>query len=178
MNQTQHEGSDLNLRKEALSYAYIDCIATTAGYECQTKRRVMDNAGIDLTIEVPGEMLACLSPKVDVQVKCTSSDCINGDFIHFNLEVRNYDRLIDTRSIIPLILIVVLVSKNTTDWIKNSANDDISTRLGAGAYWISLKGEQSTDNTNTKTIKIPLSHRLSPEVLQEIMRKIAQREDL
>jgi Domain of unknown function (DUF4365) len=178
MTQTQSEELDLNSRKEAFSYAYIDCIAATAGYACEVKGRIIDNAGIDLTIEVPGEILLCLSPKFDAQVKCTSANCIRGDYIHFNLEVKNYARLIHPKSIVPQILVVVLVHQDINEWIKVSAEDSNSTILRASAYWISLKGRESTENTSTVTIKIPLTHRLSPEVLKEIMRKIAQGEEL
>jgi Domain of unknown function (DUF4365) len=178
MTQTQSEGLDLNSRKEALSYAYIDCITTTAGYVCEIKGRGMDNAGIDLTIEVPGEISSCLSPRLDAQVKCTSRDCIKGNFLYFDLEVKNYARLIHNRPIIPQLLIVTLVHQDVNEWIKISAEDKISTTLRASAYWISLKGRESTENTTKIRIEIPLSHRLSPEVLTEIMRKIAQGEEL
>jgi Domain of unknown function (DUF4365) len=178
MTQTQSEGLDLNSRKEALSYAYIDCITTTAGYVCEVKGRGMDNAGVDLTIEVPGEISSCLSPRLDAQIKCTSRDCIKGDFIHFDLPVKNYVRLIHTRAITPQLLIVTLVHQDVQEWIKISTEDRISTIVNASAYWISLKGREPTENKTTVRIEIPLSHRLSPEVLKEIMRKIAEGEEL
>lgn len=178
MTQTQSEGLDLNSQKEALSYAYIDCITTTAGYVCEVKGRGMDNAGVDLTIEVPGEISSCLSPRLDAQIKCTSRDCIKGDFIHFDLPVKNYVRLIHTRAITPQLLIVTLVHQDVQEWIKISTKDRISTIVNASAYWISLKGGKPTENKTTVRIEIPLSHRLSPEVLKEIMRKIAEGEEL
>jgi Domain of unknown function (DUF4365) len=178
MTQTQPEGLDLNLRKEEFSYAYIDSIATTAGYVCEIKKRGMDNAGIDLTIEVPGEILNCLSPKLDAQVKCTSQDCIKDDFISFDLEVKNYTRLIHPKPMVPQILVVVLVHQDIKEWIKNGREYEISTTLRASAYWVSLKGKESTQNRKSVTVKIPLKHRLSPEVLKGIMRNIAQEEEL
>ncbi|WP_310489736.1 DUF4365 domain-containing protein [Chamaesiphon sp. VAR_69_metabat_338] len=170
-------GLTLNNRKEEFSYSYINAITATAGYVCQVKPRGMDNAGIDLTIEVPGEISACLSPKLDAQVKCTSSDCIDENHINFNLNVKNYNRLINKRSLVPQALIVVLVHKDVDEWVKNTANPYL-TELRASAYWISLKGHEPTENKSSITIKIPLSYRLSPEVLIEIMRKIAEGENL
>jgi len=178
MTQTQSYELDINLRKEEFSYAYIDSIATIAGYVCEIKKRGMDNAGIDLTIEVPGEIGDCLSPKLDAQVKCTSKECIKGDVIHFDLETKNYTRLIHPRPFSPQILIVVFVHKNVDEWMKISNTNEISTIFRASAYWISLKGCDTTENKSTITVKIPVSHRFSPEVLKEIMRKISQEERL
>jgi len=178
MTQIQPEGLDVNSQKEEFSYAYINAIATIAGYVCEVKRRGMDNAGIDLTVEVPGEIVSCLSPKFDAQVKCTSQECIYGDFIHFDLRVKNYERLIHPASYVSQILIIVLVPKDVDKWIKINRVDEILTLFSASAYWISLKGKEKTTNKEKITVKIPLINRFSPEVLKEIMRKIAQNEGL
>jgi Domain of unknown function (DUF4365) len=148
-------------------------MSSTAGYVCQRKDRGMDNAGIDLSIEVPGEISACLHPKLDAQVKCTSDDCIVDDYIHYKLKVKNYNILIHTRPIVPQLLIVVLVPSNINEWIKNTSNPYL-TEVRASSYWISLKGLPTTTNTHSITIDIPLRNRLSPEVLKEIMRQIAE----
>lgn len=177
MANVSNGGLTLNDQKEEFSYSYINAMSATAGYVCQVKLRGMDNAGIDLTIEVPGEILTCLSPKLDAQVKCTSKDCIVEDLIIFDLPVKNYSRLIHLNSIVPQILIIVLVDRDVSEWIKN-ISDHYSTNLKSSAYWISLKGCKETNNTDNIRIKIPLSNRLSPEVLKEIMRKIAQEEIL
>jgi len=69
---------DSNSRKELFSYAYVKAVAAVAGYSVQEKTRTMDNAGLDLTIELPGELAGTLFPRFDAQVKCTSSpDVIN-----------------------------------------------------------------------------------------------------
>jgi hypothetical protein len=178
MTQSQPEGLDSNSQKEEFSYAYIHAVVAAAGYVFDIKKRGMDNAGIDITVEVPGEITAYLSPKFDAQVKCTSQNCIFGNEIRFELGIKNYERLIHPNPYVPQILIVVLVSQNIEDWVKIEEIGNISTILNAGAYWISLKGENKTTNKATITVKIPLKNRLSPEMVQEIMRRIARKEEL
>jgi hypothetical protein len=65
----------MTLQQEKFSYAYREVITTASGYEMLLKGRAMDNAGIDLSIEVPGQLGRVLSPKLDAQVKCTKLSC-------------------------------------------------------------------------------------------------------
>jgi Domain of unknown function (DUF4365) len=178
MPQTQSEELNENLQKEEFSYSYLNAITAAAGYTCELKGRGMDNAGIDLTIEVPGVIQACLSPKFDAQVKCTAKDCLHKNSIHFELGIRNYARLIHPKPMVPQILIVVLTPSDANEWVKTDKTEEISTLLKASAYWISLRGRESTSNKNSITVKIPLSHRFLPEALRAMMKKIAQNEDL
>ncbi len=103
---------DENTQKEMFSYAYVKAVASVAGYSVEIKSRAMDNVGIDLTVEMPGEIGEMLFPKFDAQVKCTSSSKItNEKYIKFPLPVKNYETLINSNAIVPLLLIVVVVRK-------------------------------------------------------------------
>lgn len=122
---------DLNTQKEMFSYAYIQAVASVAGYSVCPKPRPMDNAGIDLTIEAPGEVGEVLFPKIDVQVKCTADENIrNKACVKFPLPVRNYEILINPKAIDPLILIVILVPKDLNDWLKISEEDILMKKCG------------------------------------------------
>lgn len=170
---TVNEGASISLRKEEFSYAYINTISTVAGYECSVKKRFMDHAGIDLSIEVPGEILSCLNPRLDAQVKCTSTDCVRDEAIYYDLKVENYNKLIHPNPGSPQFLIVVIVPEHINDWIQVNNQPEIATIIRAAAYWLSLKGKEPTNNKNTKTVEIPLNNRLTPAMLKAIMRKIA-----
>ncbi len=86
---------DLNTQKEMFSYAYIEAVASVAGYSVCRKDRPMDNAGIDLSIEA-GEVGEVLFPRIDAQVKCTASETIRKEnCIKFPLPVNNYKTLIN-----------------------------------------------------------------------------------
>lgn len=167
---------DRNTQKEEFSYAYIRAVASVAGYSVDQKPRPMDNAGVDVTVTVPGEIGTALSPKFDAQVKCTSSeDIINKSFIKFPLPVKNYNRLRHKNPTSPQILIVVLVPDDITAWLNISESETLLKKCG---YWISLKGKPETENTKTITVDIPRQNILTPSSMKFIMEKIARKEDL
>lgn len=173
------ESAYINLQKEAFSYAYISQISAAIGYECNVKQRAKDNAGIDLSIEVPGELENCLSPQIEAQVKCTSKDCIKNDLLTYSgLPIANYKRLIYPSPYVRQLLIIVVVPPDPKDWIKVLRQAIVETKTMAAAFWISLEGRISTTNTSSVSVTIPVANRLTPEVLREILRKVAQKEDL
>ncbi len=166
---------DINSRKEYFSYAYVRAVAAVAGYSVEEKSRPMDNAGIDLTIESPGEIGLSLLPKVEAQVKCTAStNIIKANTINFPLPKKNYDTL-RRESLVPLILIVVLVPDKLTEWMTISEEEFVMRKCG---YWASLKGEPSTKNKETVTVKLSRKNLFTPDNLSKIMEKINNREEL
>jgi len=65
----------------------------------QLSPRLIDNAGIDITVTAPGEIGTMQSPRFDAQVKCTTnSSLIKKTQIHYSLPVHNYKRLIHSVS--------------------------------------------------------------------------------
>ncbi|BAY96093.1 hypothetical protein NIES37_00190 [Tolypothrix tenuis PCC 7101] len=167
---------DRNTQKEEFSYAYIQAVASVAGYTVELKRRAMDNAGVDVTIEVPGEIGETLFPKFDAQVKCTSSQSIfHNKFIKFPLEVKNYIKLRHEKPLTPQLLIVILVPDDINGWLNISENETLMKKCG---YWISLKGQPKTNNNSTITIDIPRINLFTPSALSLIMDKIVRGEDL
>ena len=88
------------MRKEQFSNAFL---AAVSG--CSISKPVPDIDTIDWTLSnrLPRR------PKLDVQLKCTSSDDGTGDLIAFELKRKNYDDLILTNLIDPRILVVVTV---------------------------------------------------------------------
>ena len=167
-----------NSRKELFSYAYVKAVAAVAGYSVREADRAMDNAGIDLTIQAPGEIGEVLFPRCDAQVKCTSStDIIKENSINFPLPVNNYNILRSEKALAtaPVILIVVLVPEEVRDWMSVSEQQIV---LKKTAYWASLKGMPATNNRNTVTVELPRINLLTPDNLTQIMEKIAQGEEL
>jgi hypothetical protein len=158
------------------SYAYIQAVASVAGYSVCPKNRAIDNAGLDLTIEVPGEVGEYLFPRIDAQVKCTAAESIyHENCIKYPLPVRNYQILISTKALTPLILVVVLVPKNLQDWITITEEDILMKKCG---YWVSLKGNLTTENKEKITVDLPRQNLFTPDSLQTMMEKIGRRENL
>ncbi|MBO1056255.1 MAG: DUF4365 domain-containing protein [Dolichospermum sp. JUN01] len=168
---------DRNTQKEEFSYAYIQAVTSVAGYTVEKSGRPMDNAGVDVTIKVPGNIGEFLFPRFDAQVKCTSQDILRKDYLKFRLEVKNYNKLRYETPYVPQLLIVVLVPSDITGWINISEEETLMKKCG---YWISLKGRpESNKNKEDKiTIDIPRQNILTPSALTSIMTKMAQKEDL
>jgi hypothetical protein len=166
---------DRNTQKEEFSCAYIKAVASVAGYTVENKLRPMDNAGVDVTIEVPGEIGEVLFPKFDAQVKCTSQDILHENYIRFPLKVKNYNKLRHERPLTPQILIIVLVPSDISEWLNISEEETLMKKCG---YWISLKGWPETNNNRTITIDIPRSNLFTPSALKSIMNTIVQGVDL
>lgn len=173
--QINPEGAHISTRKEDFSYAYIYSIASVVGYAVTKKPTPMDNVGIDISIEVPGKILDCLSPAIDAQVKCTSRDLIKNGFIKYPLDGKTYNRLVDKTAFKPQILIIVLVPKDISLWVNHGKRKLRKlTLMRSSAYWMSIKGENLTDNRN-KTVKIPIDQRFTSGVLADLMSKAAGR---
>lgn len=167
---------DLNTQKEMFSYAYIKAVATVAGYSVELKPRAMDNAGIDVTIEVPGEAGESLFPRFDAQVKCTAAENIRKEnCIKFPLPVKNYKTLIYPKPYVPLILVVVLVPPTINDWLQITEEDMLIKKCG---YWVSLRGQAPTNNTDKITVELPRKNLLTPASLKAMMEKIGRSENL
>jgi Domain of unknown function (DUF4365) len=158
-------------QQEEFSYAFISTIVAAAGYAMQPPTRLIDNAGIDITITAPGEIGTVLSPRFDAQVKCTTdSSLIKPKQINYALPVHNYDRLIHPAPGTPQLLIVVFVPKELSGWVEVTEDN---TKLQKSAYWISLKGRSKTTNKDNITVHIPRENLLTPESLKAIMQRIA-----
>lgn len=172
--QVNSDGTHISLRQEEFSYAYIKSIASVAGYSAESKTRIMDNAGLDISIEVPGEIYDFLSPAIDAQVKCTSRDVVKNGIISYSLDSRTYNRLAHQNPSKPQILIIVLVPKDLSSWMSHGIKKSrVLTMLRASAYWKSLKGEELATK-KTKTVKVPVEQRFTSEVLQDLMSEAAK----
>jgi hypothetical protein len=169
-------GAEMHIttQQEEFSYAFVDAIVAAAGYSVHSKKPGMDNAGIDIGVEVPGQLGRVLSPKFDAQVKCTSDDSyIKETQINYPLKVKNYKRLIHLEPSVPQLLILVFVPKDPCDWLRATKDEMV---IRKSAYWISLKGRPDTKNTGNITVHIPRENLLTPDSLKEIMKRIAGKE--
>jgi len=67
-------------------------------------------------------------------------------------------------------LIIVFVPKDLSEWVQTTEE---KVTLQKAAYWMSLKGEPSTNLTTGITIHIPRENLLTPQSLQGIMQHIS-----
>ncbi|NER20093.1 MAG: DUF4365 domain-containing protein [Symploca sp. SIO1C2] len=162
---------DENTKKEEFSYGYIKLICSISGYSVEISGRPRDNSGIDLTIIAPGEIGDIDSPIIEAQVKCTTLAKENNGLVKYPLKVENYNKLINIKSFVPRILIVVLVPHNISNWLEISEKETIMKKC---AYWASLKGKKPTNNKKTVTVEIPKENLFTPEAISKLMQQAAK----
>ena len=157
-----------NMQMEQLSLGYIRAVAADAGYQIARPEPDVDS--------VDGALMASFGrrPRIEFQAKATARDIVRDGHIHFPLPIDNYDDLrIDV--IIPRILIVFLMPKETTQWISQTDDELLLHRC---AYWMSLKGEPESSNTSSVTVRVPLTNMFNTEQLTDMMQRINARGEL
>jgi hypothetical protein len=154
----------LNDIKERLSVAYVTAIAARAG--CQISKLDVDKQSIDATIRPISGRKLC----IDLQLKATSSDCINNGVVEFDLPVKNYDDLRDPHSTAHHYLVILVLDPNQDTWLTLDADALLIRRC---AYWLDLSGAPATANTSTIKIAIPITQRLDVTALHAMMKRAA-----
>ena len=158
---------DISQQKEQFSNAYIRAIASVAG--CSLYKPDVDDDSVDIGIASRGGTGPILSPRLELQLKCTSRDILEESYIRYPLKLKNYDDL-RINTLVPRILVVVVVPKNLTDWLQQSEDELCMKHCG---YWISLRGMPTTANTTNVTIELPRSHQFTRKSLQSIIQRIS-----
>jgi len=135
-------------RQEALSRAYVHAIAAGAGYSLSEPN--VDRDSVDITISAGGEM----RPRLDLQLKATVNLRRGDSAFSYPLKIKNYDDLrAPTQT--PRILVVLDMPDDQADWMHVSPQELI---LRKAAYWVSLRRMRETENKESVTVEIPLSH--------------------
>lgn len=150
-------------QEEELSLAYVAAVAAKAGYVMAKSSK--DRDGIDLTIK--GGSLNW--PSIDIQLKATVKlgQARDGCF-RFALKRRNYDLLRGERTMMPRLLVVLDLPKNSDQWLEISSE---ALMLRRAAYWVSLRGSPETLNKTSITIMIPKENLFDVSSLRALMKK-------
>ena len=152
-----------NDRKAELSFAYLAALAAKAGYTCQRGPQP-DVDSIDATIRSGDSMRT----QFDVQLKATSTPDRKDDGLHFRLSRKNYDDLITTARMTPLMLLVLELPSDEAEWLECSVEHLTMRRC---CWWASLSGSEPTD-AGSKTIVIPTAQRLGPSGIVPLMARL------
>lgn len=158
---------DINQQKEQFSITYVRAVASVAGYSLY--RPNVDDDSVDLGIAARGETGPILSPRLELQLKCTSRDVLDSDFVRYPLKLKNYNDL-RINALVPRILVVVLVPNNLADWLQQSEEELCMRYCG---YWVSLREQAETQNTSTVTVELPRSNQFTVEALRGTIQRIS-----
>ena len=159
---------ELNQKKELFSKAYVRAVAAVGGFSVSQPE--VDDDSIDLKIVARGGEGIVFSPELNLQLKCTSRDLLDGRFIRYPVRIKNYRDLI-INSQVPRLLVVVLVPENLENWLQQS-EDEMCMRYCA--YWVSLRGQPERLNTANVTVELPRSNQFTVEALKSIMQRLSQ----
>lgn len=145
-------------QKEWFSHAFLVGVAATAGYPVELT--LNDVNGVDATVKDRGVT-------VEWQLKATSSPeySKDGNFLHFDLDVRTYDLLTETRNT-PGYLGVIVLPKDSIDWAHQTPE---RLKLRNGGHWLRITGLPQTTNTTTVRVQIPVGNVLSVDQVRQIM---------
>jgi len=159
---------DEDMRKEQFSNAYLRAIAAAAGYNVYKPE--VDDDSVDWGIGARGGGGTVRSPRVELQLKCTSSDVQREDHLAYPLKLKNYEDLRLEDYLVSRILVVVLVPELISDWLTQTEDAIALRRCG---YWVSLRGQPATANTGKVTVHMPRTQILSVDQLSAMMHRLA-----
>ncbi len=160
-----------NEQKQQLSVAYVHAVAACAGYACQV--RTVDEDSVDALIAATGyvhHQAVLRSPRIEVQLKATSTLQVGTKHLSFPLKRKNYEDLRE-RTHIPRILLVLVLPENPREWIETTEECMISRRC---AYWTSLLGMPERGNASSVSVRLPRSQRFDVEQLQGLMQRVSR----
>jgi hypothetical protein len=151
---------------ELFNVAYVHAMAAQAGLNHGSL--TVDDDSLDLIIAGRGfgKGTGIRNPQLHLQLKCTSQNLISGDQIKFPLSMKNYDDLRATNVLAPSYLVVMIVPEDVKAWTSHNDNNMI---LNHCCYWVSLKGLPPSSNKGKVVVNVPLSQRLTPETLHQLM---------
>jgi hypothetical protein len=149
-------------QEEAISRAYIQAVAASAGYVVATMD--FDRDGIDVELKAGGLM----RPAIGVQLKATINlGQPNEGSFRYSLKRRNYDLLrIPTQ--VPRILVVLNLPRDQTSWM-TITNSELTMRHCA--YWAALLSKPEVHNSDSVTVSIPEMNVLNTNSLQALMER-------
>lgn len=167
-------GMDPNKQKEEFNYAYICALAAHAGLN--KGKFEVDDDSIDVVFQSKGYVGHTFrSPQIQIQLKCTSQDFVEGEVIKFPLSRKNYDDLRGDDLIVPRYLAVLVVPEEVGEWVQHNDNH---IALFNSCYWVSLRNAGPTNNAVSITVEIPLEQRLTSDTLLSMMGRASDGESL
>lgn len=157
-------GMPLTAAQEQFSKAFVTAVASLAG--CAAAEPWPDHDSIDWTLSC---RLPPRRPKLDLQVKSTSTPSAEEGHIRYALKRKNYDELIPTDLLAPRLLVLVVVPSQPAAWLSMSSDSLV---LRHCAYWASLRGLPPTENDRSVTVEVPRANLFDAEALTRLMQVI------
>ena len=152
-----------NFIKQELSRAYVRAVTSRSGHDLSITD--VDYRGIDGTIENPSLLGV---NRVDFQLKSTTDYEFKGTDIIYDLRVEDYNRLIRDLEI-PRVLILFTMPDDDAEWLAQS-DDELCLRRCA--YWVSLLGEDFSNNRSTVRVALPQANVFDQSGLRDMFTQL------
>lgn len=155
--------------KEQFSIAHTRAVASAAGYS--VAEPAVDDDSIDLMIAGRGGHGTLRSPRLEIQLKCTSKQSyLKPGYLHFPLSKKNYDDLQGIDFAVPRILVVMFVPDDRTNWLNQSQHE---LRMLHCSYWVSLRLSLPSTNKASITVHLPRTNMFTVDQLRAMMHTIS-----
>jgi Domain of unknown function (DUF4365) len=154
-----------------LSLAHVQAIAGRAGISVSYFDVDYGFDGTFRSIRSRGTRLVTQGLAVDFQLKASINYSIEPEFVVYDLDVKNYNDLIERKlssTGIPCILLLKTLPADPTLWLTATGDNLI---LGGSCYWAYLEGSLSS-NSKTVRIRIPREQLFSPESVQWMLNNV------
>lgn len=168
---------DIEKIKEDLSICYLKAISAINGIALEEYRHDEDSTDVVIKKVIVREDGLSFNSQIRVQLKATSSKSqyvISADSVTYKLKAKNYNDLC-MPSVNPIILALLVLPSSQDEWV-NWSEEDV--RLKGKMYWLSLQGQEPTENTATVSVKIPKNHILNTSSVERLLEKVASEEQL
>lgn len=163
--------------KEGLSRAYTIAVAHRAGFNYSKPEFDYGMDGTISNVKIRENRRVSGGHSIDFQLKSTVNYEVDNknNCIVYDLEVKNYNDLVDDDVGTPRILILFTLPEDRTEWLNITPD---ATILKNCAWWCSLRGNSISDNNSKTRIKIPLNQVFTVEALHSLMDKVKRGEPL
>lgn len=162
-------------QKEEMSKAYVIAVAAHAGATSDFYDKDYGMDGRICDISHKNSRFSQNGFGIDFQLKATTNIVDQSNVWSYDLEVKNYNDLIETEVGTPRILVVYYIPKEKSEWLKINNN---GTLLKHYALWCSLKGKKETDNKSTIRIELPKRNIFTPNELKRLLCLVKDGADL
>lgn len=169
-------GVPLQAIEESLSVAYVSAIVARAGATFHT---VSSDYGVDARIaridSLNGKLMD-MGVAFEMQLKASVQWQERDETIIYDLDAETYNKLVHRHenSTTPCYLVLLCLPKEETEWITCS---DTALELRRCCYYFRVEGRR-TENTATVRIKIPRAQRLTPDAVEELIKRVRDGEVL
>lgn len=156
-------------QKEALGQAYVRAVIAKAGYNLGKSEFDYGFDGTIKDVVNRGGRYVENGFGLHFQLKSSCDVCFQDGNVIYDLECKNYNDLVIESTMLPNILVLFVLPEGEPDWLNISTENMTMKKC---AWWCSLEGLPSTNNTSTKRITIPDGQVFSPEALTALVEKV------